>query len=707
MEFATSLAEFGTHYALDLSIPSRNSRVLAERLHLAGGRAVCLRLPSNAHCCTLGSSCTQCRSREGRFGDFLQPRRTSLAHSLRPRFHRSQIRRRGAAIHSGHRAKWKSPDLPPTCNRRGSSGTGCRTLPNRRALPHSGDIDRRARLAELQWNPRSRRSQEHSRRHQGFVRVPGLRSASGTRKHRLGCYRREGERDHKRRQYFRHALAARHPCSQRGWRHHPHRSRRFRCPGYYAIRANRGEGSAKQPGNFHADRRSSHQGRTARRLAPMLGFRHHPDRASSVAQSQPGRIDRIRCVATGSQRSESRGSISRRSRSATFGRPPLGSGDQRRRSTNSRTFGHRQNSNSMKYNHWQMNSPTTRRTLMNLRTLLYSILFSFGLLSLPASAAWGPFVAVGTNTVNSDLSCTPLTGGKAVCAARSFTNTVLVNQYNGTAWGAWKSLAGTITSAPSCAPDGKAQIICAARAADGGMVYSIYNGTAWSAEGKLAGALASGLSCATLGGGRVLCAARSAAGGLASTIYSGTAWSAFALQAAKTTTPPSCAGDDAGRVVCMMQDTASTEIANRYNGSSWDGFINTGGQGSGEPSCSNFGSAGQVVCFARGTNTSLFGNRFPGTAWSATSWTGWGGLGGLVGSRAGCASQAPSQLVCGVFGIIDSALWVDQYNGSTWSGFGRLGQTTIGNPSCAPLGKGKVLCAVVSVNNKVFSTVGP
>jgi hypothetical protein len=60
-----------------------------------------------------------------------------------------------------------------------------------------------------------------------------------------------------------------------------------------------------------------------------------------------------------------------------------------------------------------------------------------------------------------------------------------------------------------------------------------------------------------------------------------------------------------------------------------------------------------------------------------------------------------------VFGVMDSALWVDRYNGSSWSGFTRLGQTTVGNPSCTTLGGGKVLCAVVGVNNRVSSIVGP
>jgi hypothetical protein len=67
---------------------------------------------------------------------------------------------------------------------------------------------------------------------------------------------------------------------------------------------------------------------------------------------------------------------------------------------------------------------------------------------------------------------------------------------------------------------------------------------------------------------------------------------------------------------------------------------------------------------------------------------------------------AASQLVCGVFAVTDSALWVDQFNAG-WGGFTRLGRTTVGNPSCTTLGVGKVLCAVVGVNNKVSSIVGP
>jgi hypothetical protein len=352
---------------------------------------------------------------------------------------------------------------------------------------------------------------------------------------------------------------------------------------------------------------------------------------------------------------------------------------------------------------------TSKDSNMKVRFAFLLTLLSLLVQGYPAMASWGSFVSLGTNTVNSDPSCAPVSGGDAVCAARSFANTMLVNQFNGTAWAGWKNLAGAISSGPSCAPDGNGQVICAARASNGGFVYTVFNGTTWSTERQGKASLATGLSCATLGGGRVLCAARSVTGGLTSAVFNGTIWSAFDNQAANTTSAPGCATDDAGRVVCMMQDTSSSEIANRYNGASWDGFINTGGEGTGEPTCSNFGVPGEVVCFARSTFSAFFGNRFTGGAWAAGNWTGWtsGNLGGVVGAKGACVSNAASQLVCGVFGVPDSALWVDVYNGTSWSGFTRLGQTTVGNPSCAPLGGGKVMCAVVNVNNKVSSIVGP
>jgi len=325
----------------------------------------------------------------------------------------------------------------------------------------------------------------------------------------------------------------------------------------------------------------------------------------------------------------------------------------------------------------------------------------------PAMATWGSFVSLGSTTVNSDVSCTASSGGQAVCAASGFTNALLVNQFNGSTWSGWTKLAGAISSAPSCASDGNGHVVCVARASNGGMVATVFNGTAWSAEVKLKASLASAPSCATLGGGRVLCAARSVTGALTSSVFNGTTWSAFDNQAETLTSGPGCGSDDAGRVVCAMNDTSSNVVVNRYNGTGWDGFLNLGGRATGEPTCTNIEESGQVVCFARGTDSSLNGNRFNGQIWVTGNWLGWGFEGGLIGPKGSCAVITTNQLVCGVFGVIDSALWVNEFTGTQWTGFQRLGQTTVGSPSCTTLGGGKVLCTAVGVNSKVSSIVGP
>jgi len=179
----------------------------------------------------------------------------------------------------------------------------------------------------------------------------------------------------------------------------------------------------------------------------------------------------------------------------------------------------------------------------------------------PALASWGSFTSMGSTTVNADVSCAPTSGGKAVCAATGMSNTLLVNEYSGSAWSGWTKLAGAVTSAPSCASDGNAHVVCAARGTSGGLSATIFNGTAWSTEVKVKATLSSGPSCASLGGGRVLCAARSSTGGLASTVFNGSTWSTFVNQTANSTSAPNCASDDAGRVICaMIDDTSSTIV---------------------------------------------------------------------------------------------------------------------------------------------------
>jgi len=117
---------------------------------------------------------------------------------------------------------------------------------------------------------------------------------------------------------------------------------------------------------------------------------------------------------------------------------------------------------------------------MKLRLVLSCALMV--LMALPSFGAWGAFVSTGSTIVNSEPSCAPTSGGQAVCAARSLKNTIVVNQFNGTTWGNWKTIAGAVTSAPSCASDGNSKVICAARATNGGMAYTVFSGGTWPGQ---------------------------------------------------------------------------------------------------------------------------------------------------------------------------------------------------------------------------------
>lgn len=329
----------------------------------------------------------------------------------------------------------------------------------------------------------------------------------------------------------------------------------------------------------------------------------------------------------------------------------------------------------------------------------------------PVWAAWTGVVSMGTTIVLSDPSCASPSTGMAVCAARGVGQTLIVNQWNGTAWAVWKTIVGTVTSNPSCAADGADHVICGVRNATGGLSAVIYNGTAWGTLTSVGGTLTSELSCARLTVGSVLCMGRSAAGGYTSSVFNGTIWTAFKTLAGTTVSAPGCGSDGTGGVVCISTSTTNpwTVAAARFAGTAWSSFINIGGSsGAGRYSCTPLGGTfGVLTCFSRGAAGGLFGNDFKGGTWATTSWSGWSGLGGNVNPGSSCAQVVTGELACGAVAS-DAGLWVNSFNGSSWSGWSKIGTATyIGNPGCASIGAGKVLCAAVGVNGKAASTIGP
>src|ERR1700687_3416987 len=283
---------------------------------------------------------------------------------------------------------------------------------------------------------------------------------------------------------------------------------------------------------------------------------------------------------------------------------------------------------------------------------------------------------------------------------------VMVNLFNGTTWGTWKSLAGPVSSNPSCTSDGAGKVICAATATNGNLQWSILSGGVWSNPAKVAGALFSAPSCAEYIAGQVLCVARNSSGGLAWSLYNGTSWSAFSNVTTSAVSGAGCATDNAGGVICSIFTNGSGTLVNRFSGGVWQGFLSIGGLAGGQPLCSSMNSGGKVVCFAKAYNSGIYGTLFNGGSWVIGDWTGYGGIGGGVNDNAGCTTQAAGQLVFGAI-VDDNAFYVNVYNGSRWSGFAKSGATGVGAPSCAPLGTGQVVCVVLGIDNKLTSVVGP
>src|SRR5271166_5121980 len=104
------------------------------------------------------------------------------------------------------------------------------------------------------------------------------------------------------------------------------------------------------------------------------------------------------------------------------------------------------------------------------RIVLYLLFLHTCLVLAPSAwASWGSFVSTGTATGIGNPSCALVSTGHAACAVRNGKAGIMVNQFNGTTWGNWTNLAGTVSSDPSCTSDGSGKVICAATPTSGSL----------------------------------------------------------------------------------------------------------------------------------------------------------------------------------------------------------------------------------------------
>ena len=360
-------------------------------------------------------------------------------------------------------------------------------------------------------------------------------------------------------------------------------------------------------------------------------------------------------------------------------------------------------------------TPVVRTRCTSVRsaaTLIAGILLLlFATLASPskANASWSGFKSTGTNPGIGNPSCANVSSNHVVCAVQTAASAMMVNEYNGTAWGTWKALAGTISTNPTCTSDGAGKVYCAATATSSSMEVAEFTGSAWETPVTVTGTLYSAPSCAEYIAGDVLCVARNATGGLAWSLLSAGKWSAFANLGTVAFSAPNCTTDHDSGVICAFYTVGGQTMVNRFAAGTWKGFLNLGGEGDGTLSCTYWKPSGQVACFAKATASgSEYVTTFSGAAWSKADWTSYSNLEGLLNSNASCTTQASGELVCAVFGPdTNNALFSNVYNGTQWSGWTEVGSQGMGSPSCAPLTTDKVLCVFTQPNNQLTSTVGP
>jgi hypothetical protein len=333
----------------------------------------------------------------------------------------------------------------------------------------------------------------------------------------------------------------------------------------------------------------------------------------------------------------------------------------------------------------------------------------FVLLVPQSHASWSTVVSTGSATGVGVPSCAQVTSGNVVCAVRTINAAMMVNEYNGSAWSSWKTLAGSVSSNPSCTRNGQGEVVCGASAVGGGLWITTYNGSSWATPTVVSGALASAPSCAEYKAGEVLCVARGSSGGLIWTLSDDGKWSSFATISADTVSPPSCTSDQASGVVCSVYTTGGQTLVNRFHDGGWLGFLNIAGEAGGEPDCTYWKPTGQVACFAKSVQGGIYVTTFNGGSWATGSWiVGYEGIGGVAADNANCVSQSTGDLVCAAVGPNDAnQLFTNVYNGSSWAGWSSRGGKWIGVPSCALLEEGKAICVAVATNNQLSSVVGP
>lgn len=230
--------------------------------------------------------------------------------------------------------------------------------------------------------------------------------------------------------------------------------------------------------------------------------------------------------------------------------------------------------------------------------------------------------------------------------------------WNGSDWGSWNDLGGTITSAPACTSWSSTRIDCVARGQDLNIYHKYWTSTgSWSSWTSLGGVLTSAPAITSRGVNRLDVFARGTNNALYIKSWNGFSWSSWVSLDGELSSSPACTASNSTSLDCFARGRNGRLWQRSWTqAGGWQDWTDRGGVLTSAPSVSSRQS-GRLDVFARGGDWQLYFKYF-----SAGVWSGWSAQGGVLTSAPASASWSSGRIDIAVRGQ-NQNVW-----GKFWSG---------------------------------------
>jgi len=252
----------------------------------------------------------------------------------------------------------------------------------------------------------------------------------------------------------------------------------------------------------------------------------------------------------------------------------------------------------------------------------------------------------------------------------------LVQTKFGTGWG---SIGGPTTSDSGAASWGTTRLDVFARSSSNGLIHNAWDGTQWLGWEVLDGYLTASPDAVSPAANRVDIFTRAGDNAVWHKYWNGTAWQPWERLGGNVGSGPAVASWGASRLDVFVVGVDNAMYHKYWDGTAWHGWESLGGYVASDPAAVSWGQ-NRLDVFVRGTD-----NRLYHKAWDIAGWHAWESLGGDLVSNPAAASCASGRL--DVFAVgSDRSLWRRAWNGSAWTPWVRVGGYWTGGPSavCRP-----------------------